>query len=552
MMYTSFSQCLSWIYIGACLLACNGSATDQAKQLPSRPNILLVIADDQSYPHSSVYGYEAIETPAFDRIAGEGVLFTQAFAGSPGCSPSRAALLTGRHCWQLEHAGTHASLFSPEYTVYPDLLEKAGYATGFTGKGWGPGNWKASGRTQNPAGPEWNQIRYDTVPEGISNKNYTANFKAFLDSRTQDQPFCFWFGAHEPHRTFGQGLGEESGKNPALVDVPGFLPDTHLIRSDILDYCFEIEWYDRHLGEIIDLLESSGELDNTLIIVTADNGMAFPRAKANAYEYGIHVPLAVRWGDHISSGRTVDDLVGFVDLAPTILDVCGVKHTGSYPMIGESILPILLSDKSGITAPDRTAVFSSRERHSSSRYHSLSYPQRALRTHDYLYIRNFKPERWPAGAPTKYGFGNYPSQDAVQNQIVGPEHGGYHDIDACPSLTFLIENRDAEEVSPYFHLAIDKRPAEELFDMRNDPECLHNLVSDPTHAQSLETLRAQMMAELTETKDPRVVGNGDVWETYPRFSRLRAFPTPNWALEYPEEVPEQPWLETHWKKQWEK
>ncbi|WP_148275209.1 sulfatase-like hydrolase/transferase, partial [Rhodopirellula baltica] len=112
-----------------------------------RPNVLVAISDDQSFPHTSAYGYQAIQTPAFDRVAKTGVLFNNAFTPSPGCSPMRAAFLTGRNIWQIEHAGTHASSFASEYEVYQDRLENAGYFIGYTGKGWGPGNWKISDRS---------------------------------------------------------------------------------------------------------------------------------------------------------------------------------------------------------------------------------------------------------------------------------------------------------------------------------------------------------------------------------------------------------------------
>src|SRR5690554_2681597 len=121
------------------------------------PNILFAISDDQSYPHASAYGSQWVQTPAFDRVAEEGVLFLNAFSASPGCSPSRAALLTGRNAWQIEDAGTHASEFPSKFVVYPDLLENAGYFVGYTQKGWGPGNWKISGRTRNPAGELYNK-----------------------------------------------------------------------------------------------------------------------------------------------------------------------------------------------------------------------------------------------------------------------------------------------------------------------------------------------------------------------------------------------------------
>jgi N-sulfoglucosamine sulfohydrolase len=478
-----------------------------------RPNILLAISDDQSYPYCGAYGDKATKTPAFDRIAKEGILFTNAFCASPGCSPSRAALLTGRHTWQLEQAGTHASSFPKKYAVYPDVLENAGYFVGFTGKGWGPGNFKAGGRTRNPAGVAWQKRRLKS-PRGISNRDYAANFADFLKAKPNDKPFCFWYGGSEPHRSYQKGAGLKAGKKLADAFVPPFLPDTPEIRSDLLDHAVEIEWFDSHLLRMIKLLEEAGELDNTLIVVTSDNGMPFPRAKANCYEYGIHGVMAARWPAMIKPGRTVDDLVGFVDLAPTFLEAAGLKVPRT--MSGKSLMNVLASPKSGRVDPSRTRVFAARERHSSSRYKNWTYPIRAMRTQRYLYIRNFRPERWPAGAPQKY----------EANGKLGPMHGGYHDIDACPSLTFLIENRDKPGISRYFHLAVDKRPAEELFDVKTDPGNLKNLANDPQRAGLLKRLRRELESELRKTGDPRVIDGGDVYETYKRYSRIRRFPPP--------------------------
>ena len=518
-----------------------------ASQTDDRPNILLVISDDQSHPHASAYGYQAIQTPGFDRIASEGILFTQAFAASPGCSPSRAALLTGLHCWQLEHAGTHASAFDSKYVSYPELLGEAGYFVGFTGKGWGPGNFEIGGRKENPAGPAW-QDKTLEAPEGIANTDYAENFRSFLAAKPNEQPFCFWMGGKEPHRRFKRGIGLEHGKDPEKVVVPEFLPDRPEIRSDILDYCFEIEWFDRHLLKAIQLLEETDMLENTLIIVTSDNGMAFPRAKANAYEYGIHMPFAVRWGKRVQAGRTVNDLIGFVDVAPTILEAAGVNHPGTFPMSGRSFMALLTSNKSGVLEPERNGVYASRERHSSSRYHSLAYPQRALRTDKYLYIRNFKSERWPAGTPQKFGTVNYLKFSELENARLGPMHGGYHDIDACPTLDFLIENRDDPEIGHFLGWSVDKRPIEELFDIKADPACLNNLIDDDAHASIKAELSQRLMNYLKQTGDPRATANGDIWETYPRYSRLRKFPVPEWAKAHPQDVPEQTWLEVHWEK----
>ena len=498
----------------------NSEFSNDEPQL-DRPNILIAISDDQSYPYASAYGSTSTKTPHFDRVARNGILFNNAFVASPGCSPSRAALLTGRYPWELEHAGTHASYFSQDFIVFPDLLEEAGYAVGFTGKGWGPGSWQKSGRTRNPAGPEFSSHTSEDTPAGINSTDYAANFKEFLATRGDDQPFYFWYGSYEPHRVFEQGIGSESGKKLYEAEVPAFLPDSPEIRNDILDYAYEIEHFDRHLGRILDILDEAGELDNTLVIVTSDNGMAFPRAKANVFEYGIHVPLAISWPKVINGPRTLDDLISLVDLTPTILEATGTLHPTPMVLSGKSLANLFHADNSGVIDSTRTAVYSARERHSSSRFNSLSYPQRAIRTHDYLYIINFKPERWPAGAPQKL----------AQDGSLDPMHGGYHDIDAAPSLSYLIENREDPTVSRFFHLSVNLRPGEELYDITKDPDCLNNLVFAPGYQKVKKELNTKLIDYLTSTNDPRVLGNGDVFETYPRVSRLRWFPEPAWALD---------------------
>ncbi len=479
-----------------------------------RPNILFVISDDQSYPYASAYGDKAVKTPAFDRIAKEGILFTNAFSASPGCSPSRAALLTGKNCWQLKEAGTHASSFSKDFKTYPDILEESGYYIGFTGKAWGPGNFEISGRTRNPAGPAFNQETME-APRNVSKNDYAANFKKFLGSRPEGKPFCFWFGAQEPHRGFPTGIGKESGIEMAQVKVPGFLPDHPDVRSDMMDYFFEIQWFDRHLGRMLEALEAAGELDNTLIVVTSDNGMPFPRAKANVYEFGIHMPLAVMWKNSVKGNRTVTDPVSLIDLSPTFLEAAGVAYD-KKEIAGRSLMNILKSTGEGIVDKSRDAVYASRERHSSSRWNNLGYPQRCIRTRSHLYIRNLKPDLWPAGDPQVYDARGKP----------GPMDSAYFDIDDFKDSYIFIHRADPK-VAPYFKAAVGKRPAEELYDIIKDPACLHNLAEAPEYQDLRKTLSNKLTSYLKETNDPRMGSNGDVFETYKRYSPIRYFPAHN-------------------------
>ena len=275
----------------------------------ARPNILIAIADDQSYPHTSAYGDPAIKTPAFDRVAKAGVLFRNAFTPAPGCSPMRAAFLTGREIWQIREAGTHASFFPRDLPVFPEQLAESGYHVGMTGKGWGPG--KAPDWPHNPAGKSYAN-RKNKAPKGISSNDYAANFADFLNARKGDEPFCFWFGGSEPHRTYEPGIGAKNGIDPSKINMPPFLPGSDTVRSDVADYMFEIQWFDSHLQKMLDQLQQLGELENTLVIVTSDNGMPFPRAKANLYEYGIHMPLAIAWPAKIRAGQDSDDLVSLI------------------------------------------------------------------------------------------------------------------------------------------------------------------------------------------------------------------------------------------------
>ncbi|KAA5540101.1 sulfatase [Roseiconus nitratireducens] len=506
-----------------------------------RPNILVAVSDDQSYPHASAYGDPAARTPNFDRVAKSGVLFTNAFTPAPGCSPMRAAFLTGREIWQNREAGTHASYFPADLPVYPAQLKAAGYHVGMTGKGWGPG--KAVGWPHNPAGEAYSKRKMKS-PAGISSNDYAANFQDFLQARDADQPFCFWYGATEPHRGFGAGLGQENGIAPDQVTVPGFLPDNSVVRNDLADYLYEIEWFDTHLGRMLDALQEAGELENTLVIVTSDNGMSFPRAKANLYEYGIHMPLAIAWPTKIPAEQTVDDLVSLIDVTQLIFEAAEVSPEQAEQMPGVKLLTTLTA-QAAQREPLRRAVFSGRERHSSSRFRTLGYPCRCLRSERYLYIRNFAPERYPAGAPQKYAQARFDDAGKLVESRLGPQDGGYHDIDACPTLSWMIEHKDQPDVGRLLDAATGLRPAEELYDITRDPACMNNLAGQPQSASVQSELSQQLTDYLQRTGDVRVTrpAEADVWETYPRVSGLRWFPEPQWAKEHPEKVPQQPWLE---------
>lgn len=454
------------------------------------PNILVAISDDQAWPHTSAYGCPFVNTPNFDRVAAEGVLFSHAYCTAPSCSPSRASLLTGRNPWQLREGGVLWSLLPAEFDVYPDILERIGYHVGHTYKGWGPGSIEMSGRTRNPAGSAYNKRQNDPPTTRMSRNDYAANFGDFLAERPQGSPFCFWYGAKEPHRVYEKGSGLRAGKRLEDVVVPPYLPDCEEVRSDLLDYALEIEWFDAHLGRMLQMLEETGELDNTIIVVTGDNGLPFPRAKANLYEQGMHVPMAIRYGEKAPGGRTVTDFMTFVDLAPTFLEAAGLEIPDN--MTGRSLMPVLTSDQQGRVDPERDHVLTGIERHAYARVDNTGYPSRCIRTDEFVYIRNFEPERWPAGDPPAFG-----------------------DIDGSPTKNYMIANRDAPDVQPLYELAFGKRPAEELYAVKDGYACICNIADDEAYSKERQALWERMARELRDQKDPRMLGEGGVFETYP-------------------------------------
>jgi len=446
-------------------------------QARARPNILFCIADDLSGAHTGASGDRVVQTPAFDRVAREGVLFSHCYCAAPSCTPSRGSILTGQMFWRLEEGGNLWSTLPAKFQVYPELLEAAGYHVGLQGKGWGPGDFKPGGRTRNPAGP-----------------NYKS-FGDFFKSVPPGRPFCFWYGSNDPHRPYEKGSGLASGKKLEEVRVPPFLPDSPEVRSDLLDYYFEVERFDRNVGEMVRLLEEAGKLDDTIVVMTSDNGMPFPRSKANLYEYGTRMPLAVRWPQAVKGGRAIQDLVSHTDLAPTFLEAAGLAALPE--MTGRTLLGLLTGDKDGWVDPKRDRAFTGRERHANCREGNVGYPCRALRTRRFLYIRNFEPDRWPAGDPERYG-----------------------DIDGGPSKTFMMENREAKNVKSLFELAFEKRPAEELYDLEKDPGELRNVAAEAGYARVKARVRKELEQYLTETSDPRIKGEGGFFDACPYYGRV--------------------------------
>jgi arylsulfatase A-like enzyme len=437
-----------------------------------------LIGDNWSYEHAGANGCAAVKTPVFDRIAKEGMRFTNAFCPVPSCSPTRSCIVTGRAAHELEDAASLYSRFYGKFRLFTDALRDSGYHVGHIGKGWAPGNYLDHGRTENPCGKLYDDLG------------------AFLEARDKKQPFFFWHGStHTALHQFKQVDGIALGVDPAKVRVPSYLPDDPLVRKEIADYLGAAQMMDSAFGESIAMIEQLGELDNTVIVYVSDNGWQMPRGLANCHDSGTHVPLAVRWPNKIQPACVSDAFIGLADLAPTFLEIAGLQPWSE--MTSKSFLNILRGESDG---NDRDCVFLERERHANVRRGDLSYPCRCVRTKDYLYIRNLRPDRWAAGDPEYY-------------YSVGP----FGDVDPTRTKGFILDHRDQPRVSPFFAICFGKRPAEELY-MRSDPDQVKNVAADPAYTKVKETLGAKIDTWMRKTGDPRIDPNTDIFDTYPYLS----------------------------------
>ncbi len=464
-----------------------------------RPNILLCISDDQSWAHASAYGVTGLaRTPTFDRLAKAGALFTHGFVTAPSCSPSRASLLTGRYIWQNEEAGVHGSIFPAKFPLFTLLLKANGYQLGSSVKVWGPGNYRLGGpnvaRTQGgiEEGLGGNLVGGKAIRRG------PEQFRKFLE-KSAEKPFFFWFGSTDPHRNYDTAERKAAwGEREATAkDVPPFLPDIPEFREDLANYGFEIERFDKEVGELLEVLRETGRDRNTIVIVTSDNGMPWPRAKRECYEYGIHVPLAMSWPAKMPAGRVIDDFISLADLGPTLLEAADVPIPKT--MSGRSFLEVLKSERGGLVDPSRTWVVAGKERHNPARAGNACYPVRAIRTDPYLLIWNLKPNRWPVGP--SYG-----------------DIGWYY----YPAIFSGIKNGTETRpgVMEAFRKGTEKRPEFELYNIKKDPGCLENLAGRPEVASVQQELSTRLKALLEAQGDPRMFGRGDCFDNSPWVNKL--------------------------------
>ncbi|TWT80359.1 Arylsulfatase [Planctomycetes bacterium CA13] len=523
----------TFLIVALCLLAAaTASAADQ-------PNILFLFADDWGR-HASIYAEvdgpgtmnDTIQTPHFDALAREGVLFNNAYVSSPSCTPCRSALMSGQHFWRTGTGAVLTSAWDDSNPAYPLLLEKAGYHIGFANKVWGPG-----APMNAPHGGE--RAKYNKAGRSICHISYTVaasvkkgksleeakqnvmsevrqNFRDFLAAREDGKPFCFLFGPTTTHRKWLKGSGATQwGTDPIALKgkLPPFLPDVPEVREDLNDYFGQAMAFDMAIGALLDELKQTGEYENTIIAVSGDHGApGFPHGKCNLYDFGSRVPLVLS-GPGVTGGRVVEDFVTLPDLAPTFLEAGNVAVPEA--MTAQSLWTVLESDAEGWVDASRTQVYIGRERHvPTARAGNLPYPQRAIRTRDHLFIINFKPDRYPIGDPYKLDTPEEPDADA----IMASTKTTLPDEDASPTKAWLVTHRKDPAWRPYFDRAYGKRPRLELYDLKKDPHQINNVAMQPEYRTVVKRLQNHLMTELETTGDPRLVDDGRYFEEQEKFS----------------------------------
>ncbi len=487
-----------------------------ADKIPAtKPNIFFFLADDWGR-NASCYRDPArpsvndvIDTPNIDRVAREGVLFRNAFMGVSSCGPSRASMASGCYFWRCGKAAFLQADPGWEANSIPDpglnlpnfrpRLDQAGYATTVSGKTLEKAKALGARREKAiPLGADSLRFSLYARKQRLDRAETAKVFeqavrevvRTVLAGRKPGQPFCHVLGPVGPHRPFAVGSGRKLwGIDPDSLKgkMPAFIPDVPEAREDYADTLGEVLALDLEVGVILDELQKAGELDNTMLVLTGDNGVNMPRGKTHCYDLSVRAPLMIRWPAGIPKpGRVVDDFIGQIDLVPTWLEAAGI--TPPAAMDGRSLMPLLKSDKSGVIDPARDHVIVGRERHEAdTRPDLMPYPMRAIRTADFLYVRNFKPDRWPCGDP-------YSDQ--------GPR--GDADPQGSGTVAWLVAHRDEPATRPLYDRLYAKRPAEELYDLKRDPDQMHNLATDAAAGTVKSELSAKLMTILEKTSDPRL------------------------------------------------
>ncbi len=419
------------------------SAFALAHGATSRPNFVFMIADDISWNDLGCYGHPVMKTPEIDALAKNGLRFDNAYLTISSCSPSRCSIITGRYPHNTGAPELHTSL--PEgQPLFPKLLRDTGYHTVLSGK-------HHMGKNADPA--------FVKISKG-KGPGKEADWVELLQKRPKDRPFFAWYASTDAHRDWA--INDEAPKyNPADVVIPPYLYDGEATREDLTGYYHEVSRFDHFVGEVAKELQRQGELENTVIVVTADNGRPFPRCKTRLYDSGIKTPFIVHYPALVKPGVT-DSMISVIDLSATILELAGVDKGGRIQ--GVSFAPVLRDPK----AVTRNVAFAEHN------WHVYQNHERMVRFGNWLYIRNNFNDR--------------------QNLCVEAYKGGAgEDLWAMHASGNLDANQS--------RLFLNPCPQEELYNVREDPEQLNDLAGDPKRMKDLKKLRALLAQWTKQTGD---------------------------------------------------
>ncbi len=417
----------------------------------SRPNIVVIIADDVSYNDFGCYGNDAAKTPNIDKLAANGIKFTNVFLTTSSCSPSRCSIMSGRYPHNTGAPELHMPLPMHVPTI-GGQLKKAGYYTASSGK------WHLGNAAKN----DFNLVIDEKIGSGGEERWIEA-----LQSAPYEKPFFMWLASHDAHRIWGEN--EYSGTtNPDDINVPPYLVNNAATRKDLVQYTDEIVRFDAYVGKVVAELKRQNKFDNTLLIVMVDNGRPFPRCKTRLYDDGIKTPFIVHWNSHLKQNGIVSDaLLSVIDIAPTFAEIAGQKPLPSYQ--GVSFLDVLRKPNKEI----RKYVFAEHNWHDYQAY------ERMVRTKNYLLILNLRP--W------------LPMSTSADNH----REVSFQELVKVKDAGILLPAQADNFISP--------RPIEEFYNCSVDSLQLNNLIANAGYFKRISKLRKILNQWQDETGDTQPV-----------------------------------------------
>ncbi len=449
-------RCIVFLLLPVVIISCKAS---KSTETDSRPNIVLIIADDVSWNDIGPYGNPSIRTPNLDKLAADGMLFTEAFLSTSSCSPSRTSIISGLYPHNTDAEQLSWPLPEDKKT-FVEELKNSGYWTGLAGK------FHMGDAVLNDFDVV-HEMQWMDAPIGLDRRlvgdgSGCDEWIKLLNERPKDKPFFTWLASFDAHRPYYPGTIDKPYL-PEEVRIPPYIPETDSVKKDFALYYEEITRMDEYIGKVVAELEAQGVAENTMIVFISDNGRTFPRDKTTLYDGGIKTPWIVKWPSKVKKGSINNQLISSVDIAPTFMKVAGLEPLEEFD--GLNFLPLLTNVKK----PIRTEIYA--EDH----FHDFEDYTRAVRTKDFKYIKNYYPD-----------LPNTPSADIVRDL-------------SWQSMKAEKSNGTLTNVQLWCFLS--PRPEEELYNIALDPNELNNLATDTEYMETLQDMRTRLETIRKKTAD---------------------------------------------------